>query len=215
LKTPLTSIQGFTQALLDNVIQTPQEVRQALQLIQTESNRMSRLVQDLVALARLESGSEVEFSQMNLTDLLQHLVEKFQIQARSAGVELIYPKSDLPLISGDADRLAQVFSNLLDNAIKYTPAGGKIVLSTVNQGTGVSIRVSDSGAGISDADKKRIFERFYRSERTRKASDGNSAGLGLAITRQIVLLHKGTISVTDNFPKGSIFIVTLPVAASK
>ena len=212
LKTPLTSIQGFTQAILDGVIQSPTDIRQTLQLIQTESNRMSRLVQDLISLARLESGTGLKHTPVDISGLLTNMAEKFRLQANSAGLELSYQIPVLPMILGDDDRLAQVISNLLDNAIKYTPSGGKVSLTARMEGNNIHLEIADTGQGIPNGDKVHIFERFYRSENTGSSSAKNSAGLGLAITRQIVLAHGGAIRVMDNKPSGSIFIVEIPIS---
>lgn len=209
LKTPLTSIQGFTQAILDGVIQTPEEIQQTVALIHTESGRMSRLVQDLVSLARLESDNGFHQEQVDLTALLRHILYQFNIQAESRGLSLVDQLEPLPVITGNADRLAQAFSNLMDNALKYTPAGGTITLAG-NQEVGVVvIRVSDTGPGIPPEDRENVFERFFRSEETHSSEAQTSAGLGLAITRQIIRLHHGTIYVEPNSPHGSIFVVKL------
>jgi len=130
LKTPLTSIQGFTQAIVDGIAQTPEQIQQAASVIQQEASRMSRLVQDLVTLARLEADAgSSHFEDVNLAELLKSVVEKFTPQAQQAGVNISAELSEMPLLSGDADRLVQVFANLMDNAIKYTPAGGSITVS--------------------------------------------------------------------------------------
>ena len=206
LKTPLTSIQGFTQAILDGVAQTPQEVRQAAEVIFNESNRMSRLVQDLVTLARLEAETEdLARAPLDITALVGGVVEKFRPQAAQAGVQLDLEAPDLPRLVGDGDRLVQVFSNLVDNAIKYTPAGGAVRVCVQAHGKGVEVRVADTGVGIRPAERERIFQRFYRADHSRPGM-----GLGLAITRQIVLAHGGKIHVEENLPHGSVFVVELP-----
>jgi signal transduction histidine kinase len=206
LKTPLTSIQGFTQAILDGVLQTPEEIHQAAQVIFDESSRMSRLVQDLVALARLESGAaDLQRAPLDLTALLQGVAEKFRPQVAQAGLRLRVDLEALPWGMGDADRLAQVFSNLVDNAIKYSPPGAEIVLQARQKDAAVEVRVADSGPGVKPADRERIFQRFYQSDGARPGM-----GLGLAITRQIVLAHGGAIRVEPGAQGGSVFVVTLP-----
>ncbi len=210
LKTPLTSIQGFTQAILDGVSQTPDEIRQAAQVIFNESNRMSRLVQDLVTLARLEAGAAgLQRAPVDIAALLRGVAEKFRPQAVQAGLRLKLDAPALPSLVGDEDRLAQVLSNLVDNAIKFTPAGGAVEISARPGGSGVEIRVADTGPGIPPAGRERIFQRFYQADRSRPGM-----GLGLAITRQIVLAHGGTIRVEDNPPHGSAFIVNLPAKSA-
>jgi signal transduction histidine kinase len=118
----------------------------------------------------------------------------------------------LPVISGDGDRLAQVFTNLVDNALKFTPDGGKITISTVYDAGKVIIKVSDTGVGISPEDQQRIFERFFQVDKSRSGGIGRGVGLGLAISRQIVLAHHGEISLESEPGKGTVFQVILPVA---
>ena len=208
LKTPLTSIQGFTQAILDGVIQTPEETRQAAQVIFDESNRMNRLAQDLVTLARLEGETNhSQFKPLDISKLAYSVADLFNPQAAQAGVRLDLDALDVPEVMGDDDQLVQVISNLLDNAIKYTPHGGSVRLSVCSRGSNVEMRVTDTGTGIHPDDRERIFQRFYRADRSKPGT-----GLGLAITRQIVLTHGGTIRVADNPPQGSVFIVLLPAA---
>ena len=209
LKTPLTSIQGFSQAILDGVIQTPDEIQKAAGVICEEAGRMSRLAQDLVTLARLEAGgSGAQGELLEMDQLVNGVVEMFQPQADQAKVQLEAQLSDrLPAVKGDRDQLVQVVSNLVDNAVKYTPAGGRVTVWGGLRGRQVEIRVADSGPGIHPADRERVFQRFYRADRSKPGS-----GLGLAITRQIVLAHGGKIWVEENIPHGSVFLVHLPVA---
>jgi len=210
LKTPLTSIRGFTQAILDDVAKTPAEVHQAAEVILNESSRMSRLVQDLLSLSRLEAGTaELRREPVNISALVRAAVEKFRPHAVMAGLDLSADAPDLPWLAGDEDRLAQVLANLLDNAIKFTPGGGRVQVSARPVESGVQIRVSDTGLGIRPADRERIFERFFQAGGSRTGS-----GLGLAITHQIVMAHGGAIRVEENLPQGSVFIVDLPAAKS-
>jgi signal transduction histidine kinase len=207
LKTPLTSIQGFAQSILDGVSQTPGEILQAAQVILGEANRMNRLVQDLVILARLEAGIvALQREPVNISALVRATVEKFRIQVAEAGLQLSVDVTEAAWVVGDADRLMQVLSNLLDNAVKYTPAGGLVRVSVQAQEGLVRVRVVDTGIGIEPVDRARIFERFYRADRDRSRA---GMGLGLAITRQIVLAHGGAICVDPNFPQGCIFTLDL------
>jgi len=134
------------------------------------------------------------------------------LQARQANVELSGEVQALPVISGDGDRLAQVFTNLVDNALKFTPAGGRIKVTAVYDAGKVIIRVTDSGVGISAGDQQRIFERFFQVDKSRSGGTGRGVGLGLAISRQIILAHRGDISLESGPGKGAVFQVTLPVA---
>ena len=206
LKTPLTSIQGFTQSILDGVSQTPDEIHQAAETILNESNRMNRLVQDLVTLARLETEmADLHKSPVNISALVRSVTEKFRPQIAQAGVQLNLDVPDLNWLLGDEDQLVQVITNLVDNAIKYTPAWGVIGVSARPRGNYIEIRVADTGQGIDPGDRERIFQRFYRANHSQPGT-----GLGLTITRQIVQSHGGTIRVEDNSPRGSVFIVELP-----
>ncbi|MDH3942619.1 MAG: HAMP domain-containing histidine kinase, partial [Anaerolineae bacterium] len=163
LKTPLTSIQGFAQAILDGAAKTPQELEKAGQVIFDEAGRMHRMVVDLLDLAKLEGGTaELLKGRVELPDLLRGTVEKFAPQSKQAKVELQTDIGPLPGFSGDGDRLAQVFGNLLDNAIKHTPAGGRVVLHAHQSGDHIEISVEDTGSGIPPEELKRIFERFYQ-----------------------------------------------------
>ncbi len=209
LKTPLTSILGFSQAILDGVIQSPPDLDRTIRLIHTEANRMGRLVQDLVVLARLETGQEFHFERIDPGPLLQYIAEKFQLPATQAGITLRVEIPTLPPIRVDADRLTQVISNLLDNAVKYTASNGTVVLSANVDSNHIEIRVSDDGPGIPPEAAERIFDRFYRVEGTHEKS---GSGLGLTISKQIVTALGGEIHYNPAFPHGSIFSISFPSA---
>jgi len=213
LRTPLTSIQGFAQAILDGAAESPAALQRSAAIIQTEADRMRRLVEDLLGLARLEANlHSMARDPVDLRAVLTAAVDPFSLRASEKGITL---KADLPetlpAVAGDADRLAQVFTNLLDNAIKQTPAGGRVALSALAAGGGVTVAVRDTGPGLSPADQARIFERFYQVDRSRAQSGG--VGLGLAISKQIVEAHGGTIGVWSAPGAGAEFTVHLPAAA--
>jgi signal transduction histidine kinase len=213
LKTPLTSIQGFAQAILDGTAQTPEALQQAAGVIYNESGRMNRLVMDLLTLARLEGGTaDLHHEPVNIELLLRRVVEKFMPQAQNAQLNLQVNLSPTPLINGDGDRLAQVFTNLVDNAIKFTPPGGSVTINSSASDGVLIVKVSDNGTGIPPEDQQRIFERFYQADRSRRGGSGRGIGLGLPIARQIVLSHGGDIQVESSPAKGSTFIVKLPLA---
>ena len=215
LKTPLTSIQGFAQAILDGTAQTPQALHQAAEVIYKEAGRMNRLVLDLLTLARLEAGTaDLQKSGVDLNELLKNVVDKFAIQAQQSQVSLVWKEQHIPTIIGDGDRLAQVFTNIIDNALKFTPAGGRITLSATQKLGQVIISIADTGAGIAPQDQKRIFERFYQVDKSRQGGVKRGVGLGLPIARQIVLAHGGDIWVESQPGQGSTFMVRLPVARS-
>ena len=207
LKTPLTSIRGFAQAIQDGLISSPEDSRKAAGIILGETCRMSRLVQDLLNLSRLQAGTAgLRCAPVDLAGLLRAAADKFAPQIAQAGIQFDSQVPDLPQVQGDEDRLAEVVSNLLDNAIKFTPPGGSVRLSAGAAGGRVIISVMDTGPGIPPGERERVFERFYRSGGAQAGS-----GLGLAITRQIVLAHGGNIDVQENSPQGCIFRVLLPV----
>jgi signal transduction histidine kinase len=215
LKTPLTSIQGFAQAIVDGTVSAPEALHQAASIIYDEADRMHRMVMDLLSLARLEAGTAgLAKDPVDLVQLLHTVAGRFSIQAQQANISIQEDLPGLPVCTGDADRLSQVFTNLVDNAIKFTPSGGVVSLSMDAKNGSAQIRVSDTGAGIAPEDQKRIFERFYQADRSRRSSGGGGrgAGLGLAIARQIVLAHAGKIWVESTPGKGSTFWVTLPLA---
>ena len=223
LKTPLTSIQGFAQAISDGAAGNAESIRHSAGVIQDEAQRMARMVSELLDLARIESGQIVMRREpVHLDAVLRDCAAKLALRAQQAGVKLnAQVPDDLPVIIGDGDRLAQVFTNLLDNALKHTPEGGQVTLaarhlsgsSIVRRGktwpAGVEVRVADTGSGIPPEDLARIFERFYQVDKSRQR--GGGLGLGLAIVKQIVEAHFGTIKAESVVGIGSRFIVTLPL----
>jgi signal transduction histidine kinase len=224
LKTPLTSIQGYSQAILDGTAEDPETIERAATVIHDEAARMGRMVTELLDLARIESGQVVMHqARIALDALLENVAERLKLRAQEAGVELLVRIAELPPVTGDGDRLAQVFTNLLDNALKHTPQGGQVELKANtltpsgihrrgrNWPQAVEVSVSDSGEGIPAEDLSRIFERFYQVDKSRKRS--GSVGLGLAITREIVEAHGGSIKAESIMGLGTRFTVTLPVRA--
>ncbi len=221
LKTPLTSIRGFSQALLDGAATDRESSRRAAHVIHEEAERMGRLIDDLLDLARIEAGHIVMAEQpVAVSALLQKCAEKMALRAEQGEVTLeLGPDSDL-VVQGDRDRLAQVINNLLDNALKHTPPGGRIsvaAMSVVEEGTKrgqwprsfAQITVSDTGTGIPPEELTRIFDRFYRGDRSR-ARDGKGAGLGLAIAKEIIQAHGGHITAESVVGLGTKFTITLP-----
>ncbi len=211
LKTPLTSIQGFSQALLDGAAATPAARTRAARVIHEEANRMRRLVDELLTLARFDAGQmALARERVELGPLLEGCVEKLLPQARAAEVTLEANVAGQLRVTGDGDRLAQVFANLLDNSLAHTPAGGKVTVAAhVAEEQIIEVTVTDTGAGISDAALPRIFERFYQVDKSRQRRRGY--GLGLAITKEIVEAHGGAISAESVVGVGSKFTVRLPV----
>jgi signal transduction histidine kinase len=219
LKTPLTSIRGFAQAILDDTANTPEARKQAAQIIYDESGRMHRMALDLLDLARLEAGTaDLKMSTVDMGVLLQGIVDKFTPQAQKAGVALrLDIPNDLPLITGDGDRLAQVFTNLVDNALKFTPANGEITLSAKKAGVEMEASVTDSGSGVPNEALPHLFDRFYQADPSRAggetAAGRRGAGLGLAIVKEIVEAHSGKIGVRSQMGHGTTFTIHLPLAS--
>jgi len=210
LKTPLTSIQGFSQAIVDGAAGDDAGVRQAAGVIHAEAERLRRLADDLLELARLDAGQiTMRREPVDLAAVLRACGDRLSLRAQEAGVTLtVQAPANLPL-TGDGDRLAQVFTNLLDNALTHTPAGGRITMAAGEEQGTIAVRVADTGKGIPAAELPRIFERFYQVDKSRRRSTGG-AGLGLAIVRELVQAHGGTVSVKSIEGMGTEFTVELP-----
>jgi signal transduction histidine kinase len=212
LKTPITSIQGFSQALLDGTANTPALQQQAALIIFNESERMHRLVLNLLDLARLDAGTaDFQKKAIALKPLIQSVVDKLKPQIDLSHVVLNTNIPDLPDVVCDPDRISQVFTNLLDNAIKFTPPDGEIILQGSSSNESVEIIIKDTGKGIAKEDLPYIFERFYQSDPSREGGSQHGTGLGLAIAFEIVQAHNGRIDVYSKEGEGCIFIVHLPL----
>jgi two-component system, OmpR family, phosphate regulon sensor histidine kinase PhoR len=212
LRTPLTSIQGYTETLLDSPI-ADNHVRDFLEIIRKNAARMSRLTEDLLTLARVESGEHrFDIERVSTEELLQDALESFREVARSYGVELVIENS-VPAGNVNADREAihQIFSNLIENALKYAASGKKVILGARASANSVEFYVRDFGPGISSEHLPRLFERFYRVDKARSRESGGT-GLGLAIAKHIVLAHEGTIRAESELNHGSTFLFTLTVS---
>jgi two-component system sensor histidine kinase ResE len=216
LKTPLTAIQGFAQALMDGTAATQAEQHMAAEVIYNEAGRMHRLALDLLDLARLEAGTaDLKISLVNIVSLLNSVVDKFKPMAAMAGINLkLFLPKDLPELMGDGDRLSQVFTNLVDNALKFTPRSGTITVRAINDRGEVQVSVSDTGRGIRTDAIPHIFDRFYQANELRENGEKRGAGLGLAIVHDIVVAHGGRISVRSALGRGTGFIVHLPLIPS-
>jgi len=212
LKTPLTSIQGFAQAIKDGTASSSEQQREAAEIIHAEAGRMHRLAVDLLDLAALDAGTvELRNAPVDLQTVLRHMCDRVQPIATSAGVTLdMTLPTELSAILGDEDRLLQVFTNLIDNAIKFTPPGGSVhVLAEQDRGE-VRVIVRDSGPGISAEELPHIFDRFYQADAARGGGEKHGTGLGLAIARELTEAHGGRISVRSTLGHGAEFVVHLP-----
>jgi two-component system, OmpR family, sensor kinase len=209
LRTPLTSINGFAQAIRDGTAETPETSVKAAGIIQEESKRMIRLVNNLLELSRLEAGQvEIKKEPVDLKEVIQQCQEVFSLRAEEKKLFLVTDMEPLARVMGDIDRLEQVFGNLLDNAIKHTPEAGSVTIrGRQASAEAVEISVIDSGNGLTAEQLPHIFERFYHGN---GAGNRSGTGLGLAISRQIVLSHGGEIRVSSQAGNGAEFTVKLP-----
>lgn len=211
LRTPLSAILATNECC---ITATPQEQAGFFQTIRKEGRRMNTLIDDLLTLAHSDSGRFlIEKKEVELDTLCTNAYEAFEplCRQKKLTLSLTLPDVPLPRLSCDPDRIAQVLSILLHNAVSYTPENGLVTLSLTcrqDRKNLFEITVSDTGVGIPDSDKKRIFSRFYRAEKAR--STKGHFGLGLSIAYEIISAHHGRISVQDNLPCGSVFVVRLP-----
>jgi signal transduction histidine kinase len=212
LKTPLTSIQGFSQALMDGAARTPEDQAKAARIINDEAERMRRLVEDLLYLSQLESGQlRMEMGRVDVTILLGDAAERVSWQLRDTDRRLrLNIAPGLPAIDGDTRRLEQVLGNLLDNAIRHTPAGGTVTLQGEQRNGMVVLSVRNTGSYIPPEVLPRVFERFYRAD-SHRTRDGRHGGLGLSIAAEIVAAHHGRIEAESDPESGTVFRVSLPV----
>ena len=221
LRTPLSIFQGYLELLRENPELPREEIGHTLQVLSKHSMRLNALVEDLLTIARLESRrDEIKLSPWDVPGFFRGVEEdwklKFEAQRVGFCMEIA---SDLPQISIDAFKLGQVFNNLLENALKYTPEHGRVTIQVARAlatdgapGEDVEIRVMDTGSGIPSADLPHVFERFYRADKARSRALGGT-GLGLSIVKHIVQLHGGSVHAESVLGSGSVFILRLPGAA--
>ncbi|MGH9574377.1 MAG: sensor histidine kinase [Candidatus Acidiferrales bacterium] len=210
-KTPLTAIQGFAETLLGGALEDQKNNRRFLEIIRDHAAQLARVTDDLLKLARIEAGKlEVQLGPVNVVDVVDLCSETTLLRAQRKGVVVqaeIPP--DLPPVRADARLLREVLQNLLDNAVQYTPSGGKIEVQAKAGPCEVTVAVSDTGIGIPLADQERIFERFYRVDAARSREVGGT-GLGLSIARHIVETLGGKLSVESEVGRGSRFSFSIP-----
>lgn len=210
LRSPLAAIGTYTDLLLGGLREDPPEAERALGAMRREIDRMTRLVDDLLSLARGDAGFEMARSPMNVAEIAASAGEHARTLARG---QRICVRSAGPLIVvGDPDRLRQALFNLVDNALRHTPVGGEIEISVVADKTRAVLSVRDTGSGIDPQALPRIFDRFYRADPARSRATGN-AGLGLPLVRQIAIAHGGTVRVASTPGVGSTFTLDLPAAS--
>jgi two-component system phosphate regulon sensor histidine kinase PhoR len=213
-KTPLTAIQGFAETLLSGALDDKANRKRFVEIIREHARRLARLTDDLLKLSRIEAGRlELEIRPVRVEALVSGCVETTRLNAQARGLEIhVDLQKDAPAVRGDGAQLGEVLQNLLDNAVQYTPAGGKIEVRARSNGQGVTFTVTDTGIGIPESDLERIFERFYRVDAARSREAGGT-GLGLAIARHIVEAHGGRIWVESAIGQGSRFHFSIPTAS--
>lgn len=218
IRTPLSMMQGYSEALLDDIVASPEERKELVQVIYDESLRMGRLVNDFLDMARMEAGHvELNLRQVDLLQIIRRVHRKFQVFAKEREVMFKTELPDIPLLllGADEDRLEQVLTNLLDNALRHTPLGKSVTIAasqmTINQTHFIQMQIKDEGQGIPSEDLPYIFERFYKADKSRKRGTSVGTGLGLAIVKNIITQHNGQIEVDSILGKGTTFTLLLPV----
>ncbi len=215
LRTPLTTVKSYTETLADSVADDSYDkgmFTSFLKVIDSETDRMTRLVKDLLLLSSLgHSAGEETFEEIDIAFLTANIVEKLQHYAKDKHQTLTYePVNALPTFLGNSDRIEQVITNIITNAIKYTPRDGNILVTTIHVFDSITIKIKDTGIGIPKKDLDHIFERFYRVDKARSREMGGT-GLGLAIAKEIIEAHKGTISIKSKPNVGTEVMIKLPV----
>lgn len=210
LRTPLTAIKGYLEGLMDGVLTADPETYQQ---IHTEINRLQRLVNDLQELSQLESGAfQLEVKEVSPSTLLDTIQSNFANQFEEKNLQLVVEiKPNLPQILVDKDRIIQVLTNLVGNSLQYTPGNGKVVIKVLRENSNLLFSVSDTGIGISAEQLPNIFNRFYRTDKSRARASGGS-GIGLTIAKALVQAHQGRIwAISDGEGKGSTFTFSIPI----
>ncbi len=213
LRTPLTNIRSYAETLLDNAGELPPEItRNFLNVILNESDRMTHIVQDLLTLSRFDSGrSEIKLSRFSFGGAVRDMYNAILLEAQRHRHELVLNlPDDLPEVLADRERVLQVMMNIVSNAIKYTPDGGRIAISAGQTGARVWLEVEDNGIGIPAEDRGRVFERFYRVDKARSRQSGGT-GLGLSIAKEIMDRHKGYLGLVDREGPGTTIRMELKV----
>lgn len=217
LKTPLTTIKSYTETLLTGRVDDPDTAAQFLGIIDTEADRMNRLVKDLLQLSRLEHKQEKwNKKESNLISLLKSVVTKVELTAKNKNQHLncIFDESQKIMTVFDRDGIEQVLMNVLSNAIKYTQEGGRIDIDAMQFGKDARLIVADNGIGIPEKELSRVFERFFRVDKARSRAMGGT-GLGLAISKQIIEEHNGSIEIESKEGKGTKVTITLPLSHAR
>src|SRR5699024_6757975 len=211
LKTPMVMLSGYSEALIDDIVTEPQEIKEMAGIIKDESDRMNTMVNELITIARMDTGSDFFSIDVNdFGELLDKLAARFRHEMQENGISFNIEVDDPdPVFSFDYDKINQVLTNLLDNAIRYTSEGDDITVGIRDAGRFKIIEVRDTGSGILPEHQERIFERFYKVDESRTRGK-HGTGLGLYIVRSIIHRHNGTIELESEFGSGTTFRITLP-----
>ena len=207
LKTPITSIKGFAETLIEGAKNDEESLDMFLNIILKESNRIESLVMDLLDLSHIEQQTEIETAFMNLSELAYTTIDNLQNQARYKNIKIVSEIEKDVIIEAQENKIAQVITNLLSNAINYSLENNEVIVRVYREGHEVNLEIQDFGIGIDKSDQKHIFERFYRVDKARSRDSGGT-GLGLSITKHIVEAHHGTINVESDIGEGSLFKVS-------
>lgn len=211
LRTPLTSIKGSVETLRNGAISDPEKSLRFLDIIEKHTERLNRLITDLLDLSQIERGkTEMNLEPVNLVEVINRVVSTFREMVTRKGQRIMVGiPPDLPTVFADEEKIETALINLLDNAVKYTPDHGEITVFAFEKDDGLQVEVADTGIGIPTNDLPRIFERFYRVDKARSRELGGT-GLGLSIVKHIIEIHGGTVSAESEVGKGSRFIFNLP-----
>jgi len=212
LRTPITSIKSYTETLLDGAVEDPETTDRFLNVINSEADRMTRLVKDLLQLSRLDNQQmSWKLEVVSIKEIVKNTVSRMQLEADQKHQKLeSFVIGDIPSIKGDKDRLEQVVVNLISNALKYTPDNGQITVYVGKLINDIYVKITDTGIGIPNEALQMVFERFYRVDKARSRDLGGT-GLGLSIAKEIVEAHGGTINITSEDRKGTEVTVRLPI----
>ncbi|WP_182199444.1 ATP-binding protein [Paraliobacillus salinarum] len=214
LRTPISMMQGYSEAIVDNIAESPEEKNELASIIRDESLRMGRLVNELLDLARIKAGHvQLHKETMNLNQFIDRIIRKFQGPAKEQGVSLdVVVNTAVQSIEVDQDRLEQVLTNLIDNAIRHTEINGNVTLLVETETDDIRFSVKDTGSGISEEDLPFVFERFYKADKSRtKTEKRKGTGLGLSIAKNIVEAHHGNIAVQSKLNEGTTFTFVIPI----
>ena len=214
LRTPLTNIKSYAETIVDAGDELPPELKSNfMNVIISETDRMTRIVQDLLTLSKIDYGKmEMNVSRFSFSKAVRSVYEAVALNAESHGHTLTFScEENMPDVDGDRERIEQVIMNIVSNAIKYTPDGGRIAITAATSGRNVFVRISDNGIGIPEKDLPRLFERFYRVDKARSRESGGT-GLGLSIAKEILSQHKGDIRIESVYGEGTDVTITLPAA---